>query len=1033
MINRYLRFAGSTAIAALATWSVACHGQTTPTPSDTPAPAGPASAVPPAGAAADAPGEVIVVTGSRIARPTLDSPIPVTSLSVGELVQRGQISVGDALNDLPQLRSTFSQSNSTRFIGTAGLNLLDLRGLGVSRTLVLVNGRRHITAQEGEFQIDTNTIPTDLIDRVDIVTGGSSAVYGSDAMAGVVNFVLKKNFEGITANAQGGVSSHGDRGSYRASATAGTNFSDGRGNVAVSLEYDQADTLYYTDRPTLTGAFGGRRQFQLVDDPSLDNTTPDRTFLNGGVRSFGYSNGGSFIAYNRTSIRSCAGGVAAACRPNGFPRVFLFQPDGTLRESAYGTDFRPVGSGNNLNGDGATLEDTGTLDPGYKRYVANVLAHYDFSDAFKPFLEAKYVRVDTFSQGGPTFAQGAGQGTLAGGAFASSAFASSKIGGIPIFFDNPYLLPSAAATIRSLLPAGSTFFRVNRNNVDFGTREEINHRDTFRAVVGVEGSFNDDWHYDVALNYGQYRSKSLFLNDRIEANFEKSVDAVRNATGQIVCRVNQVTITDPACVPVNVLGAGAPSQAALNYFMTTTNRLGHAKEYDATANVTGDSSQLFELPGGPIRFAIGGEYRRETADYAYDDLVSSGQTFQTAVAPFNPPSFVVKEAYGEIDIPLFRHTPFIDELSLNGAGRVARYKGSVGTVYAFNYGGIYSPIRDIKFRANYSRSVRAPTLGDLYSTASQNFASVDDPCDTNFINNGKANRPANCRAAGVPVGFQNPDTRAGTIAILSGGNPDLTSEKSRSITLGVIVQPRFLPGLAITADYYDVKITRVIASVDAQTILDGCYDAASLDNQFCQLIYPRNGDGTFQNPALLQASVNFAGERAKGLDVDISYNHRFDPDNKLVVHVVGNWVRERTDFPYIDNPTQPERVKGELGDPIYQVNFSADYTFKALTLGYQMRYIGRQSVTDWEAQHDTYGVPAYDPYYADRVYYPHVFYHAASFSLEANKHFTIYGGVDNITNKQPPLGILGTGSVGEADGIYDNIGRFFYTGIRVKL
>jgi outer membrane receptor protein involved in Fe transport len=248
----------------------------------------------------------------------------------------------------------------------------------------------------------------------------------------------------------------------------------------------------------------------------------------------------------------------------------------------------------------------------------------------------------------------------------------------------------------------------------------------------------------------------------------------------------------------------------------------------------------------------------------------------------------------------------------------------------------------------------------------------------------------------------------------------------------VILQPRWLPGLSITADYYDIKISSVISSVDAQTILDGCYDGADLNNAFCQLIFPRNAGGTFQLPALLQSSLNFAAEKAKGVDVDVNYDHRFDPDNRLQLRFVGNWVKMRTDYPYIDNPTQPERIKGELGDPIYSFNASVDYTYKNVTLGYEFRYIGRQSITDWEAQHDTSGVPALDPYYADRVYYPSVTYHNLRASIDVAKIFTFYGGVDNITDKKPPLGVLGTGSLGDADAIYDNIGRFFYMGVKAS-
>lgn len=208
----------------------------------------------------------IIVTGTRIQNPNVSSPVPITSVEIEDLVSTGSVSLGDAINELPALRSTFSQGNSTRFIGTAGLSLLDLRGLGTERTLVLVNGRRHVTASPGDFRVDVNTIPIDLVERVDIVTGGNSAIYGADAVAGVVNFVLKRDFEGIRFRAQSGISDEGDRAASFGSLTLGQNFSDGRGNVAVALEYADSDPLFNIQRDNITGAVSGRNQFQLVED-----------------------------------------------------------------------------------------------------------------------------------------------------------------------------------------------------------------------------------------------------------------------------------------------------------------------------------------------------------------------------------------------------------------------------------------------------------------------------------------------------------------------------------------------------------------------------------------------------------------------------------------------------------------------------------------------------------------------------------------------------------------------------------------------
>ncbi len=971
----------------------------------------------------------IIVTGSRIGRPTLDSPIPVSTISAADLTHSGDTNIGDVLDKIsPQLAPTYTQANSTQFIGTSGLNILDLRNLGPDRTLVLVDGQRHITSSEGDFFVDVNTIPNDLIDRVDVVTGGSSAVYGSDAMAGVVNFVMKQHYSGAEFNLQSGITSQGDRANYKASALLGKNFDNDRGNIAIYGEYDQANALYNTERPNETGAYAGRNQFQLVNNPNAGNGLPDRTFLTG-IHSFGYSNGGTFIPYSGGSIRDC-GVVAAACLPNGFPRVFLFQPDGNLTEANYGTDFRPVGSGNNQGGSGSTLEDTGVLDPGYKRYIFNLLAHYDFSDAFRPYVNAKFARIISTQVSGPTFSQGGDQGA---GAEPFNYYTLT-----PIQLDNAFLTPQAKTLITSLLDPGSTFFNLNRNNVDLGSRGEDDRRDTYRIVGGVQGTFNHDWHYNLAADYGRLNTQYAFTNNRIEQNFYNSIDAVYNNAGQIVCRINQVTVTDPNCAPIDILGnfgtqqTAAQRQAALNYFNTTSHRYGHASELDVNLNLDGNTSELFSLPGGPIRFSLGAEYRRETAAYHYDDLVTSGATFLNSIAPFNPPSFVTKEAFGELDAPIIRDKPFFNELSLSGAGRVAHYKGATGTVYAYNGGAVYAPVQDVRFRFNYSHSVRAPTLDDLYSSDSQDYASVDDPCDVDFINTGKPTRAANCLAAGVPVGYVNSVARAGSIAITDGGNPNLKAETSRSLTYGVILQPSFVPGLAVTVDYYDIKISNVISAVDAQTILNGCYDGATLNNQFCSLIAPRQSNGDFNlQSALLQSTLNYSAERAKGIDLDVAYNHRFGDENKLALRFVGSWVRQNTDYPYLDDPTEPLQIKGTQSEPVYRFHATVDYTYKKLTLGYALTYVGKQSITDYDAQHvvaDDPGSP-FNPLYADISDYPAEFYHDVRVSYEVGDHYSIYAGVDNLLDQLPPLGLLGTG----LDALYDNVGRQLYLGVKVKM
>lgn len=986
----------------------------------------------------------IVVTGSRIVRPTLDSSVPLTSVTVDELTDTGDVSLGDALNDLPSLRSTFSQGNSTRFIGTAGLNVLDLRGLGISRTLVLVNGKRHITALPGDYLVDVNTIPVDLLERVDVVTGGNSAIYGSDAVAGVVNFITKRNFDGISLRAQGGLSSRGDRGNAFISGTFGRNFADGRGNIAISAEYAEQDPLYFKDRDGLTGAFSGRCQYQqndrTTDETQAGDGIPDSAFLCG-IKNASISDGGTLGTTDPAS---------AARR-----RYLRFDSAGNVFYDLPDDSFSDIGStGNQQGGQGSTLRNTGQLAAGLKRYAFNLLAHYDVSDAFRPFIEAKYVRVNAVQEGQPSFWQGGLKGFF--------ATTDEQFAAIPeLRCNNPFLTSQALTTMQSVglcaNPATGTF-TMSRFNVDFGGRGEYHKRETYRVVAGVEGTFNDDWNYEIAVNYGRLDTRMKSLNNLklfdVNGNldgFLLAIDAVRNSAGQIVCRVNadaSTTNDRPDCVPINVFGEGAPSQAALNFVNTTTTRKERAEEFVATASLAGDLSQLFELPGGPIGFAIGAEYREEKASSAYDELVASGGTFLNAIQPFNPPKLSVKEAFGEINLPLLANETLAEELSVSAAARVSDYNSSAGTVWAYNIQGLYAPIPDIRFRAAYARSVRTPTQSDLYSPFSENFAQIADPCDISRINNGP-NRAANCAAAGVPVGFVNTLANSQTTGYLSGGNPTLQNEIGKSLTLGAVVEPSFLPGFNFTVDYYKIKVESLISALAAQTIINLCYDdAGGINNVFCATVQ-RDSSGNFIEPAVISGGVNFAAQKTEGIDFDLQYRRSFDNGHRVSLRAIATYLLRLDNFTNPLNPLEPNRQMSELGDPRWAANASVNYDFGQLDLSWSVRYIGKQTINTWETMNSYKGacpasgniplggtctpgsivlLPPTNPDAQDRVYYPSAFYHSFRANFEIDKKYNFYVGIDNAFDKKPPLGLLGTA----AGDPYDSYGRYFYAGIRAN-
>jgi outer membrane receptor protein involved in Fe transport len=1033
-----LSLLGSCVVGILAAAAASAQQATPPASADKPA------AAPAAASAQEL--EEIVVTGSRIMRASaLEGSIPVTSVAATELLQQGDINLGDALNDLPSLRSTYSQGNSTRFIGTAGLNLLDLRGLGVERTLVMVNGRRHVTASPGDYLVDTNTIPSELIERVDVVTGGNSSIYGSDAVAGVVNFVTMRDYEGLSFRGQAGTSERGDRDSEFFSVTYGTNFAEDRGNVAIALEYGNQDALYFNQRDGLTGAFSGRNQYNLSEptagEPGGTDGVPDNRFWNG-IFNGNIADGGvmSVNASSNPASSVYCGNLpepvrSTRCLPNNQPRIFSFDRSGNLVQTVPSVDFRPYGSGNvqllgapaSNSGDLSSLRNTGQLAAGLTRYSANLLAHYDLNDAFRPFIEAKFVAIDAVQEGQPSFWQGSIPGFFGAGA--------------ELRCNNPYLTAQALGVLQAMgrcaTPATGTF-TISRFNVDFGGRGEEQDRDTYRVVLGVDGTFNDDWRYEVAFNYGKLETDLRSLNNLVSfdvdgnpAGFSLAIDAVRNSAGQIVCRVNadaDPTNDDPACAPLNVFGVGAPSKAALDYINTTGRREGEAEQYVASAYMSGDSSDWFELPAGPVGFAVGAETRKEKAYEAWDDLTASGATFLNAIQPFDPPDFEVNELFGELRLPILAGLPFVHELTAEGAYRWSDYDSDVGSVSAYNAGLIYAPIQDIRLRGNYSTSVRAPTQSDLYSPLSQNFAFIQDPCDVLYINN-DPNRAANCAAAGVPAGFVNQPARDASTSFVQGGNPTLTEENGTSYTVGAVIMPRQLPGFAFAVDYWNIEVDDLIAVLGAQSIINECYNAPSgIGNPFCTTV-SRLADGTFDDPAVIAGGVNFAKQETSGIDFDVSYQYTFDNGHTLVTRGIATYLIELNNYTNPADPNFADRQKSELGDPELAFNVNVSYGAGPLDVFYGYRYIGSQTIGTYEAQHNFAGRAATNRDQFPRKWYPAVSYHNIRAEFAVNDMVSLFAGIDNVLDEQPPLGLTGTAG-GDP---FDAVGRYYFGGFKINL
>lgn len=1036
----------------------------------------------------------IVVTGSRIRSPNLDSIVPVTVLGGNEFIAQGQTNVGDTLNDLPQLRSTFSQQNPGLGVGIAGLNLLDLRGLGTQRTLVLVNGRRHVAADvlNNGVSTDINTIPANLIDRVDVVTGGNSAIYGSDAIAGVVNFILKQNFDGLEITGKAGISTPGAYGGNQyLSGLFGKNFADGRGNVTLAVEFSSQDRVFASDVPFLRTVNGlGVNDTDRTGLTNGSDGNPDRVFFRD-IRSASINRYGLVPITQRAGSAGCGTGVSNGVTP-GVPYncTYIFQPDGTLVPQT-GTRYSTGVIGGIVGGNGQTgrEQELYSVLPGQKRYNANLLGHFEVTPALDLFVEAKYSRIDTTgSNAGPNSIQGTFQqfdarervrldnpflnsaarqtitnAILASGCNTSINTACSTVN------DPTNRNPSSGALTPEQIAAvanGSYRFVIARNLSDIGNRDERFRRETYRAVIGARGGFWDDWNYEISANYGRTEEHTDASGYLDKQRFNLAMDAGRNPlTGQIQCRSQfdpaaatagpnnafnraRLTADIAACVPYNPFGA-ANNAASAAYFQRNYTNDSWAEQFVISAFVSGTTSSFFNLPGGPLRFALGAEHRQEDTHYEQDEFAASGNSTAVAFGSYDPAKFKVSEAFGELQVPILKDRPFFHDLTLSGAARVAKYQGGTGTVWAWNAGGEWAPIRDIRFRANYSRAVRAPNQAETSSPLVENFApAFQDPCSASNIGAGTQFRAANCQAA-VGANLVNLASLGQySLPIVSGSSPDLQAETSKSLTLGAVVQPRFIPGLSIAVDYFNIKVSGVIVSLSAQQIVNSCYDQPTLDNQFCGLFQrfagPGNGPfnetpGAVLGNSLISSPLNFAKRVRRGIDTQINYRADLTDNLRLSTSLLYTHSLKNSNYENPTNPNFENRLLGELGDPEDEVRLTVDLKRGPFTIGYQMRYIGPMWVNNYEDFNSLQGRPPQDEDYADIRQYPSVSYHDLRFEWEikpetSSRSFTFFTGVDNMFNKIPPLGSTATGERigggGNGGPIYSVRGRQFYAGFK---
>ncbi|MCX8476683.1 MAG: TonB-dependent receptor [Sphingomonas sp.] len=992
MAYRVFRSRGLLTVSAAAL-SLACLSAN----AQTAAPGQAEDSAPETAAAQDAPQEPeateVVVTGSRIRQtPGFDTPNPVVSIGSETLQASGTTNLTDFLTGYPALQgsSTSGDNSGDRAgIGFTGLNLLDLRNLGTQRTLVLVDGRRHVAGVPGSAAIDINTIPNDLVERIEVLTGGASAIYGADGVTGVVNFILKKDFDGITARAQAGISEYGDAGQRLFSITAGKNFAGGRGNFAVSYEYGIDDRLQTRDRANLRGtdAIGFYR--------NPNGTSPTYVPLNN-IRYFDTNREGG-IDIDQDGFPDYlvnASGAVVPFDPGTFVPNFYQQGGNATLVSDYRND----------------------LLPKVERHVVNALAHFDVSDAVTIFAEAKYANTRSFSLAQPTFDYY-----------------------LVIPEDNPFI-PASLQPLVAAEGLGSVL--VNRDNFDFGQRGEDIRRETWRGVIGVRGELSSHLNYEASYTYGRTDVRNRYVNDILDDRFYAAIDAVQGPNGP-TCRVNidptwtptqpynytreehaPTTFQPGQCIPINLFGEGLNSQAALDWILTDTVDRSRIEQHVASAYLSGDLGGLFTLPGGAVGFSVGAEYRKEKSRFTPDPLAAQGLTFTNALTT-DAGEYDVKEVFGELRVPLLKDR-FIHRLEIGGAVRYSDYS-TIGTTTSWKVDGAFAPIRDITFTGTYSKAVRAPNIGELFSGNSQTFEFITDPCLPDEIQFGTQYRAANCQALLTSLGADPAtyeDVRSTNIPGFAGGNPNLSEEEATTWTAGAIIQPSFIPGLSLRADWYDIKLKNAINTVTSEQLAQLCVDQPTLDNPFCPGIVRQNGAaGTALAGNIVGFTVlpqNVANFSTAGLDVNFNYRLRTDNLGTFNLSIVGNYL-DRLEF--IGTPgadVTNRRQEALFRAPKYTVNADLTWQKGGLTVNYGILWFSK---TLRYSNQEVAGDP--DIVAPEYLWLKERWQHDIYASYDVNDKFQIYGGVRNLWGQKPDLGTS----------IYpvNSIGRFGFVGARVKL
>ncbi|UDF04882.1 TonB-dependent siderophore receptor [Asticcacaulis sp. AND118] len=915
----------------------------------------------------------VVVTGSRLRRPTFESPVPLMILGNEELAQEGYTDIADALTDIPGIDQAASLSNGQSSTQTNGISTISLRGMGSNRTLTLIDGRRTVSNVGNSNTVSLSTIPAAFVDRIEVTTGGASAVYGSDAIAGVVNIKTRTKFDGVIFSADKGLTQDGGGGSSEAGFLAGTSFFGKRLRVMLAANHEEQDILRATDRDSALDSLTYSQTTNTVSGPDVSS----------------YTFGGRF----QTSTSSTA------------TKYYFDETSGTTYKTGFvtainGVDLRPEG----------TLMTPRTTDN-----VA-LKAVYDLGNDLVLKGQLMYSHIVT-----------------AGTRYTPSAYYNTTYGINDEFTvgrmnkANPYL--ALYPTVQAATPTAGLYWY--RRFGEVGVMTIDNDRTTLRGIFSLEGkAFGGNWNWDLGYSFGefeqnQYRSNGL--------NYENLSYAMKATTvnGQIVCL--DTTARANGCVPVNPFGIGSISAAAANYIRANAWYNAKNEQESFTGNITGS---LFELPAGPVEAAFGFEVRRDSTRTQTDDQTERGVT-SYAYIPRYSGEVKASEVYAEASFPLLRDVPFAYRLNVDAAVRAAKYDlDGVDNTLSYRAGAQWAPVRGLNFRATLARAQRAPNISELYSPPRDDFETVVDPCN-GVTATTAGTIAANCRAnAGIAAAiaadglFRQDSTSVNTP---NAGNLLVQEETADTVTFGVVFSPSFLPRFQASIDYYDIKVEGVISSLQTAMILNSCYsDGAGTSNRFCGFV---NRDSEGQLTRIINRVDNLDEMRAEGIDVAVAY--RFDLDQWKVPGRFDarlNYNRRlklEQSYQGLTGMEVDDWV-GEVGGAEDEARASLAWTNKGLMLKWSTRYIS-DVVDSNERLAAVQAAGTVNPLY---LYLDSYTRHDFSFSYKPSTHdgLKIYGNVRNVFDEYGPYLPAGTDSGNDFNysSVYGMMGRSFQIGFQVE-